>query len=46
MTNRFCQLWTVSGGVPTRMREFATREEAVAAAEVDIAARMEEKRKT
>lgn len=32
VTNRFCQLWTVSGGVPTRMCEYATREEAVAAA--------------
>ena len=32
VTNHFCQLWTVSGGVPTRMREFATRDEAVAAA--------------
>ena len=33
VTNRFCQLWTVSDGVPTRMREYATREEALAAAE-------------
>ncbi len=32
VTNRFCQLWTVSGGVPTRMREFPTRDEAAAAA--------------
>jgi len=30
--NHFCQLWTVSGDVPIRMREFATRDEAVAAA--------------
>jgi uncharacterized protein len=29
--NRFCQLWTVNDGVPTRMREYATREEARAA---------------
>ncbi len=33
VTNRFCQLWTVSDGMPTRMREYATREEAFAAAE-------------
>jgi uncharacterized protein len=33
--NHFCQLWTVSGGVPTRMHEFATREEALAAAGAD-----------
>jgi ketosteroid isomerase-like protein len=33
VTNRFCQLWTLSGGVPTLMREYATREEALAAAE-------------
>ena len=31
--NHFCQLWTLSGGVPTRMSEYATREEALAAAE-------------
>lgn len=31
--NRFCQLWTVSDGVPTRMREYPTREDALAAAE-------------
>jgi len=30
--NRFCQLWTVSEGVPTRMREYPTRDEALAAA--------------
>ena len=30
--NRFCQLWTVSEGVPVQMQEFATREEALAAA--------------
>jgi ketosteroid isomerase-like protein len=33
VTNRFCQLWTISDGVPTRMREYPTREEALAAAE-------------
>jgi ketosteroid isomerase-like protein len=32
VTNRFCQVWTVSGGVPTRMCEYPTREEALAAA--------------
>ena len=32
VTNRFCQLWTVGDGVPTGMREYATREEALAAA--------------
>lgn len=32
VTNRFCQLWTVGGGVPTEMREYATREDALAAA--------------
>lgn len=30
--NHFCQLWTVSAGVPTQMHEYATREEALAAA--------------
>ena len=30
--NHFCQLWTVSGDVPTKMHEYATREEALAAA--------------
>ena len=30
--NYFCQLWTVSAGVPTQMHEYATREEALAAA--------------
>jgi uncharacterized protein len=30
--NRFCQLWTVRGEVPTQMREYATRDEALAAA--------------
>lgn len=33
VTNRFCQLWTVSDGLPLRMREYATRTEALAAAE-------------
>jgi ketosteroid isomerase-like protein len=32
VTNRFCQLWTVGDGLPTRMREYETREEALAAA--------------
>jgi uncharacterized protein len=32
VTNRFCQLWTVSGGVPTQMSEYATRDDALAAA--------------
>jgi hypothetical protein len=31
--NHFCQLWTVSGGVPTHMREYPTRDEALAAAQ-------------
>ena len=35
VTNHFCQLWTVSGGLPSRMTEYATREEALAAAEAD-----------
>jgi ketosteroid isomerase-like protein len=29
--NHFCQLWTMSGDVPTRMHEYATREDALAA---------------
>jgi uncharacterized protein len=33
--NHFCQLWTVSGGLPTKMHEYATREEALAAAGAD-----------
>jgi len=33
VSNRYCQLWTLSGDVPTRMREYATRQEALAAAE-------------
>jgi ketosteroid isomerase-like protein len=33
VTNRFCQLWTVSAGVPTQMREYPTRADALAAAE-------------
>ena len=32
VTNRFCQLWTVCEGGPTRMCEYPTREEARAAA--------------
>lgn len=31
--NHFCQLWTVSEGVPTGMCEYSTRDEALAAAE-------------
>lgn len=31
--NRFCQLWTVSEGALARMHEYATREDALAAAE-------------
>jgi uncharacterized protein len=31
VTNRFCQLWTVSEGVPAQMREYATRDQALAA---------------
>jgi|SRR6476620_2844198 uncharacterized protein len=30
--NHFCQLWTISEGVPARMHEYATSEEALAAA--------------
>jgi ketosteroid isomerase-like protein len=30
--NHFCQLWTMSGDTPARMHEYATREEALAAA--------------
>jgi ketosteroid isomerase-like protein len=30
--NHFCQLWTMSEGVPARMHEYATSEEALAAA--------------
>ena len=30
--NHFCQLWTMSEDTPTRMQEYATREEATAAA--------------
>jgi uncharacterized protein len=33
--NHFCQLWTVSAGVPTQLHEYATREEALAAAGAD-----------
>jgi ketosteroid isomerase-like protein len=29
--NHFCQLWTLNEGVPVRMREYATSEEALAA---------------
>ena len=29
--NHFCQLWTISEGVPARMHEYATSEEAFAA---------------
>jgi ketosteroid isomerase-like protein len=31
--NHFLQLWTMRGGVPVRMHEYPTREEALAAAE-------------
>jgi ketosteroid isomerase-like protein len=31
LDTRFCQLWTVSGGSATGMREYATREDALAA---------------
>jgi uncharacterized protein len=30
--NRFCQLWTLSGGVPRQMREYSNRDDALAAA--------------
>jgi uncharacterized protein len=30
--NHFCQLWTISEGVPARMHEYATSEEALEAA--------------
>ena len=33
VSNHFCQLWTVSEGIPTRMREYPTREEALRAAQ-------------
>ena len=35
VSNRFCQLWALSGDAPTRMREYATREGALAAAGAD-----------
>jgi ketosteroid isomerase-like protein len=35
VTNHFCQLWTVRGGIPARMHEYPTREEALAAAGVE-----------
>jgi ketosteroid isomerase-like protein len=31
--NHFCQLWTTSSDIPARMREYATRDEALSAAE-------------
>jgi ketosteroid isomerase-like protein len=31
VSNHFCQLWTISEGVPARMHEYATSEEALAA---------------
>jgi ketosteroid isomerase-like protein len=31
VSNHFCQLWTISEGVPARMHEYATSEEAFAA---------------